>query len=140
MSAAARAESARINQVAAALRKDTAEQLKRSREMEEAAGRKRAPSDVGISIVQCPKCAAKALLNADGTEIVRPVKGRRGELRSGERLSGSFDHNAAQEQADTEMEGQLRGRKRKAGEPAASKAPPRYVFIALNLIRMLVAN
>jgi hypothetical protein len=127
MSAAVRAESARINKVATALRKQTVEQLKRSREMEvdagEAAGRKRARPDVGISVVQRPKRAAKALLNANGTEIVRPVKGRHGELRSGEHLGGRFDHDAAQEQADTEMGERLRGGKRKAAKAAASKAP-----------------
>ncbi|KAJ7835663.1 hypothetical protein B0H14DRAFT_2590134 [Mycena olivaceomarginata] len=79
----------------------------------------------GLHVVQHPKRAAKALLNADGTEIVGPVKGRRGELCSREHLSGIFDHNAAQEQADMEMEGQLHGGKRKAAKPAASKAPPR---------------
>ncbi|KAJ7776679.1 hypothetical protein B0H14DRAFT_3508259 [Mycena olivaceomarginata] len=109
MSAAARAESARINKVAAALRKDTAEQLRLSREMEEAAARSEACSDVGISV------------------IVRPVKGRCRELRSGERMGGSFDHNAAQEQADAEMGEQLRGgkRKAKAAQSTASKAPAR---------------
>jgi hypothetical protein len=126
MLAAARAESARINKVAAALRKDTAEQLRRSREMEEVAGRREARSD-GISIVQRPKRAAKVLLNLDGTEIAHPVKGRCGELRGRERVGGRFDHDAAQEEADAEMGEQLRSGKRKAAKATASKVPAKYV-------------
>jgi hypothetical protein len=94
--------------------------------MEEAAGRREGRSD-GISVVQRPKRAAKALLNPDGTEIVRPVKGRCGELCSGERVGSRFDHDAAQEEADTEMGEQLRSGKRKAAKATASKAPAKYV-------------
>lgn len=131
MSAAARAETTRINKEAAVLRKQTAEQLRRSREMamdeNAAAGKKRAHPDDGVFVVQRPKRAAKALLNADGTEMIRPVKGRRGELRGGERLGGSFDLDAAQARGDEELDSRLRQGKRKAAEGDASKAPARYV-------------
>ncbi|KAJ7367584.1 hypothetical protein DFH08DRAFT_946571 [Mycena albidolilacea] len=129
MSAAAWAEMMRINKEATALRKQTAEQLQRSREMamdgNAAAGKKRAHPDDGVFVMQRPKRAAKVLLNADGTEMIRPMKGRRGELRGGERLGGSFDLDTMQVRGDEELGSRLQRGKRKAVEGDASKAPAR---------------
>ncbi|KAJ7703479.1 hypothetical protein B0H14DRAFT_3647368 [Mycena olivaceomarginata] len=113
---------------AALLRKQTTTNLRHAKVKDAAAAQAGAAKATGnvadILVVERPKRAAKAMLNPDGTEIMRPVKRRRGELAGGVQLDRGVDLDAAGEQADAELAHKLDGRKRKAVKEA-STAPPR---------------
>ncbi|KAF8214156.1 hypothetical protein K438DRAFT_1802983, partial [Mycena galopus ATCC 62051] len=132
MSPAAQAETARINAEVVELRRQTAKQLQLSRVIDGVSPARPLtqsrmlanPPQETVFVVTRPKRTVKALLNADGTDFVRPVTVRRGELRGGNRIDRGVDLDAAAARDDAVLlEALTKGKRKAKSAPAKSQAP-----------------
>ncbi|KAJ7194283.1 hypothetical protein GGX14DRAFT_404737 [Mycena pura] len=125
MTQAAAAESARIRRDERRMRKERAKpQYQPGSDGEVVAA---AAADA-VVVVARPKRASKAFFNPDGTDVIRPVKSKRGDLSGGARMDRGIDLDTAQAEEDADLLSKLtRG---KAAAPAPEKSATRRAVAA----------